>query len=149
MYRHCIDYGIFDLSNKMQMYAHLRFSNELCVKTCVKYTYTILYVHPFLFYLCVFTKYCIFYSFYYFNHIWYLGKCLEVNASDGTITAQSCKDFSSGCPQKPFFNNDFYKCKDMLPNYNWIFFINLCFIFYLLFLKDVYYSHRKIQIIIK
>nr|XP_022290155.1 uncharacterized protein LOC111101829 [Crassostrea virginica] len=49
------------------------------------------------------------------------GKCLEVNASDGTITAQSCKDFLSGCPQQPFFNNDFYKypaCLDINPRDN-------------------------------
>lgn len=39
------------------------------------------------------------------------GHCLEVNSKDGTLSLQSCFDFSYGCPDTHFWNYNFYNCK--------------------------------------
>ncbi|XP_078332537.1 uncharacterized protein LOC111101829 isoform X2 [Crassostrea virginica] len=57
------------------------------------------------------------------------GNCLEVNATNGTLITQSCKEFSSGCPQIPFWNFEFYKypaCLDINPRDNCYTFLPSC-----------------------
>lgn len=39
----------------------------------------------------------------------FIGNCLETD--EGKIKLHSCSNFSDGCPDKPFFDYDFYKCE--------------------------------------
>ena len=41
-----------------------------------------------------------------------LGNCLEANVSNGTLFAQSCRDFLNGCPSNYFWNHQVYQCKN-------------------------------------
>lgn len=42
-----------------------------------------------------------------------LGNCLVANVSNGTVLAQSCRDFLYGCPSNHFWNHEVYQCKNV------------------------------------
>lgn len=41
--------------------------------------------------------------------IYHLGNCLEV--FEGKVIKHNCNNFSSGCPEKHFYEYEFFKCK--------------------------------------